>query len=87
MFLSGVKSTSDSARFDKDKRQMNDLIMGPRDAIYLAAFITALHKEYTTLVNNKQGSDSSKFDRCMLEKALKQKLDEFEVEDRGTFGR
>ncbi len=87
MFLSAVKKSCERAKFDKEKNQMNDLIMGPRDAIYLAAFITGLHQLYLQEVAKENSADQGAFHRKPFERALKQKLEEFQAEDSESFGR
>lgn len=87
MFLSAVKSSSSRARFDKDSHQMNDLILGPRDAIYLATFITGLHRSYTREISNVTDIDSTVFQRAIFEKVLKDKLEEYSQEDQDNFCR
>lgn len=87
MFLSGVKKSCGRAKFDKEKNQMNDLILGPRDAIYLAAFITGLHQLYLKEISNEASLDSELFHKKPFERALKQQLEEFQSEDSESFGR
>lgn len=87
MFLSAVKSSSPRARFDKEKHQVNDLIMGPREAVYLAAFITDLSSVYQEEVSRDPSFDQNAFHKTVFEKVLKQKLEEYQEEDAEKFGR
>lgn len=87
MFISAVKSTSHRARFDKDSHQMNGLILGPKEAIFLAAFLTSLHKSYSEAVETVSEEESPAFNKEIFENVLKDKLDEYGQDDSDNFGR
>lgn len=85
MFHSAVKSTSPRARFDRESKHVNDFILGQKDAVFLAAFLSSLYRKYEA--NLPQMSLQETFDKVAFQKSLTEALDEFSTEDQSSFGR
>lgn len=86
MFVSAVKKTSKKAKFDSEKNQMNGPILGPRDAIYLAKFVSDLAHHYNEQCRKKK-IEKEAFHKEVYIESLQAVVQQFEQDEKSGFGR
>jgi len=88
MFISSVKSTSPMAKFTQDgSTQLNGLILGLEDALFLARFLADLSQEYNTQCAKTGRSWSEGFHSDIYGSSLDNILGLYVEEDEKQYGR